>query len=154
MLAQLFAEGPAQRRNILSEVVFFDDRIRPGRAQQLFFGHGLAGAQHQVHERLDRLRHQRHGRTVRIQQLAPHEIQAVTVKLIDFRRLGAHETCALTNPQKASAILTTSNRGCSKKDATAAKTAAGQQPSPLGIDFREISHEDDFIGFASRCLAV
>src|SRR5688572_23619115 len=56
VLAQLLAEGAAQGRNILSEVVLFDDGAAPDRAQQLVLGHGLPGVQDQMHERFDRHR--------------------------------------------------------------------------------------------------
>jgi hypothetical protein len=104
VLAQLLAEGAAQGRNILSEVVLFDDGAGPDRAQQLVLGHRLSGVQDQMHERFDRLRHQLHGRAVRIDELAPDHVQAVAMELTDLGCRGAQRG-ALMNPQKASAIL-------------------------------------------------
>src|ERR671910_2940123 len=56
VLAQLLAEGAAQGRNILSEVVLFDGGAGPDRAQQLVLGHRMSGVQDQMHERFDRRR--------------------------------------------------------------------------------------------------
>ncbi len=84
MRAGVFAEDVAQGRDVLAEVIFLDDRVRPNRLHQpLFIQHGIVVLDH-VEERIEDSRCEGNRRPIAPPQETCHRVEPEITEFVDM----------------------------------------------------------------------